>query len=82
MLLPEIKPRKRSYQPAESNTLSQPESVIDSEFDFDSWNLFGCWKEPQKDRFGGGNSAPAVPFSQRQYDGDNQFDYCEVMVVR
>lgn len=26
---------------------------------------------------GGGNAAPSIPSSQRQYDGDNPYDYCE-----
>ena len=54
----------------------------DSEFDADLWEIYGCWKQQQFDRFGAGTSAPNIPRSQRQYDGDNCFDYCEVVRLR
>jgi len=82
MLLPEIKCRKRFDKSAVSESLPEAVRFSDPSFDIDSWELFGWWKEKQVDCFGGGNSAPAIPHSQRQYDGENQFDYCEVLVLR
>jgi hypothetical protein len=81
MPLPAIKSRPRFDQPAVASS-PEAECHADPTLDFESWDLFSCWKEQQKDRFGGGNSAPAIPRSQRQYDGDNCFDYCEVLVLR
>lgn len=46
-----------------------------------AWDAYSCWKEQLSDRFGGGNSAPPVPHSQRQYDGDNHFEYCEIWAI-
>lgn len=81
MRLPEIKPRR--YRD-DSTAMPDVELSNDAEadLDYDSWDLFSCWKEQQGDRIGGGNDAPAIPHSQRAYDGDNHFDYCEVLVLR
>lgn len=46
-----------------------------------AWDVYSCWKEQLSGRFGGGTPAPAVPRSQRQYDGDNCFEYCETWSV-
>ena len=80
MLLPAIKSRPSFDRPVEINS-TEAECYADPTIDFESWELFSCWKEQQKDRVGGGNSAPAIPHSQRQYDGENCFDYCEVLVL-
>ncbi|MEZ6081228.1 MAG: hypothetical protein R3C56_37835 [Pirellulaceae bacterium] len=48
-----------------------------SEPDFETWEIYRCWKEQQSDRYGAGTPAPSIPRSQRQFDGDNWFDYCE-----
>ena len=85
MLLAEIKPRS-SRRENEQETQVMPnhelELAVDPTFDFESWDLFGCWKQQQADRFGGGNAAPAIPLSQRQYDGENYFEFCEHLTVR
>ena len=47
-----------------------------------AWDIYSCWKEQMFDRFGCGSRAPSIPRSQRQYEGDNSFDYCEVIVLR
>ena len=85
MLLAEIKPRSnRSEFTPENQGVSnhELELAVDPTFDFDSWDLLSCWKEQQSDRFGGGNAAPAIPHSQRQYDGENYFEFCEHLTVR
>lgn len=53
----------------------------EEEFDQTAWELFSNWKQHYGDRFGVGNPFPEIPASQRQYDGDNQFDYCEVLIL-
>ena len=45
--------------------------------DSPSWVLFSCWKENALFH-GGGSPVPGIPHSQRQYDGDNHFEFCEV----
>ena len=85
MLLAEIKSRSiRSAFETQNECVSKLvyEGVIDPTFDFESWDLFSCWKQQQADRFGGGTPAPTIPRSQRQYDGDNFEDYCEPFTVR
>ena len=85
MLLAQIKPRSSRHGNDQENQgmshhkLEQP---IDPTFDFESWDLLSCWKEQQSDRFGGGNAAPTIPHSQRQYDGENYFEFCELLTVR
>ncbi len=49
-------------------------------FDEESWEVLRCWKAQGSHRHGGGSPAPGIPFSQRQYDGDNWLDYCEPWV--
>lgn len=83
MLLAEIKPRSnRAELEPEIDAASNCgfEQSVDPTFDFESWDLLSCWKQQQADRFGGGNTHPAIPRSQRQYDGDNFLDSCEVWV--
>ena len=85
MLLAEIKPRSsRLGNDQETQVISnhELELVVDPTFDFESWDLFSCWKQQQADRFGGGNAAPVIPRSQRQYDGENSFEFCEQLAVR
>ena len=85
MLLAEIKPRsKRPEFDQENQVMSNHdlELAVDPTFDFESWDLLSCWKEQQSDRFGGGNAAPTIPHSQRQYDGENYFEFCELLTVR
>lgn len=50
--------------------------------DWDELDLYTCWKEQSGNRFGCGSSAPSIPRSQRQYDGDNSFEFCEPLAVR
>jgi len=82
MRLPKIKQRRKS-EPKQSH---QQESSNGFEaqvrIDLESWELFRPWNEHEKARYGGGTPAPAIPRSQRRYDGDNSFDYCEVLVLR
>ena len=77
MLLAEIKTHPR----LESFDVQSVDSVVevDADFDFVSWKIFSCWKQQPAHRFGAGTSAPSIPRSQRQYDGDNHFDYCETL---
>lgn len=84
MLLAEIKPRSLRPDCEDKDQCLNPiyEQDVDSTFDFESWDLMSCWKEQQADRFGGGNAAPVIPRSQRQYDGENHFEYCEQLAVR
>ena len=85
MLLAEIKPRSSSRENEQENRVMSNhdlELVVDPTFDFESWDLLSCWKEQQSDRFGGGNAAPTIPHSQRQYDGENSFEFCEQLAVR
>ena len=58
--------------------------LLNPEHDFDvtAWELLCSWRQQHGDRLGAGTSSPAIPQSQRQYDGDNHFDYCEVLVLR
>lgn len=49
------------------------------------WNeleLYTCWKEQTASRYGGGSPAPFVSRSQRQYDGENSFEFCEQFSTR
>jgi len=48
-----------------------------SEPDFESLEGYRWWKEQQSKRFGAGTPAPNIPRSQRQFDGDNWYEYCE-----
>ena len=54
----------------------------EDEFDQAAWEMLSNWKQRHGDRFGAGTPIPEIPQSQRQYDGDNHFDYCEVLVLR
>ena len=82
MRLAEIKPRQtenslhRSCSPPVDQVLSDPN------FDFVSWDIFGNWKERNGNQFGAGSPSPSIPRSERQYDGDNYFEYCEVLSTR
>ncbi len=82
MLLPETKSHSRFNQTPEADSQRVVECHRERSFDFEAWETFRNWKRQQKIRFGNGNSAPDIPRSQRQYDGDNSFDYCEVLVLR
>jgi hypothetical protein len=85
MLLAEITPRSsRPENDQENQGISNHElaHAVDPTFDFESWELLSCWKQQQADRFGGGNNAPEIPCSQRQYDGENSFEFCEQLAVR
>ena len=53
---------------------------VNALFDSPSWEVYDSWKEQTADRFGGGSPAPSVPFSQRQYDGENHLEFCEVWI--
>lgn len=53
-------------------------SEIEKDVDCASWEIFSCWKEQLNDQFGGGTPTPLIPTSQRQYDGENPFEFCEV----
>jgi hypothetical protein len=48
--------------------------------DWDELAIYNCWKEQAKNRFGAGTPAPYIPRSQRQYEGDNLVDFCEVWI--
>lgn len=50
--------------------------------EWDELELYTCWKEQTAGRHGGGSPAPVVPRSQRQYDGENSFEYCEQFAIR
>ncbi len=81
MMLAEIKPR--SVEPVSyMSDSTYDQALIDQDLDLASWKLISNWKEHQSDRYGAGSPAPAIPRSQRQYDGDNCFDYCEVLICR
>ena len=83
MMLAEIKPRQRFESPAESEVIESTPSGCDldvADFDFLSWEVYSCWKQQHANRFGAGTSAPSIPRSQRQYDGDNHFDFCEIWI--
>ena len=54
--------------------------ALERDFDASSWDAFRHWKEQFGERFGAGTRAPAIPRSQRQYDGENHFEFCEVYV--
>ncbi len=80
MKLPDLKPRRVSRET--SNDVLREVFRVDETFDYESWEILSCWKEQLADRFGAGTNAPNIPRSQRQYDGDNQFEYCEILVAR
>lgn len=42
-----------------------------SERDFETLEIYRCWKEQSFVRHGAGSPAPSIPRSQRQYDGEN-----------
>ena len=46
-----------------------------------AWDIYGNWKEMPSACDGCGTPAPSIPRSQRQYDGDNPFDNCEVWAI-
>lgn len=50
--------------------------------DWDELNGYTNWKEQSGNRFGCGSPAPSIPRSQRQYDGENSFEFCEQLAVR
>ena len=82
MRLPAIEPPRKT-EPAPNQQRESRDGFNNlSDLERDSWELFRPWNEHEKARFGGGTPAPAIPRSQRQYDGDNCFDYCEVLVLR
>ena len=64
----------------ENVRLPSDSSSKDSELE--ELELYACWKEQTSSRYGGGSPAPFVPRSQRQYDGDNSFEFCEPFAVR
>lgn len=66
--------RLNSQDSCSPRTSAQPE--------WDELELYTCWKEQTAGRHGGGSPAPFVPHSQRQYDGENSFEYCEQLAVR
>lgn len=43
----------------------------------ESLDVIASFRFQNQDRFGGGTPYPAIPESQRAYDGDNLFEYCE-----
>ena len=73
---------------AESDCLQHPfANVLVSEMtsrksDWDELNRYANWKEGNTGQFGCGSPAPCIPLSQRQYDGENSFEFCEQMLVR
>lgn len=50
--------------------------------EWDELELYTCWKKQTNGRYGGGSPAPLVPRSQRLYDGENSFEFCEQFPVR
>ena len=80
MLLAELAPG--ALEIFVESELTDSLSTGDTSVDFDSWDLLSCWKQQQADRFGGGTPAPGIPRSQRQYDGDNFYEYCEPLAIR
>ena len=55
-------------------------SLTKGHSDRETLEIFGCWKQQLADRYGAGSHAPSVPESQRAYDGDNWFEFCEPWV--
>lgn len=68
-----------SVNPFAEMTVSQARS---RKSDWDELDLYTCWKEQSDNRFGCGSPAPSIPSSQRQYDGENSFEFCEQFAVR
>jgi hypothetical protein len=64
----------------EFNAQPATEQTCDTTFQMvlEDLEIFSCWRFQQSDRYGAGTAAPYIPTSQRQYDGDNHFDYCEI----
>jgi len=59
-----------------------PNKPTSKSSEWDELELYTCWKEQTASRYGGGSPAPFVPRSQRQYDGENSFEFCEQLAVR
>lgn len=82
MRLAEIKPRRTENSLHRDRTPAVEQVLSDPNFDFTSWDIFGNWKERTGNHFGAGSPSPSIPRSERQYDGDNYFEYCEVLSTR
>ncbi len=77
MRLSEFLDRSVYFLSASANTSL---ATVEQELELIAWELFCDWKQQYGSRFGAGTSSPEIPLSQRQYDGDNHFDYCEVII--
>ena len=80
MMLAEIKPRVKQVAVEVFDGVESYD--LDHDIDVTALELFSDWKAAKGDRFGAGSPNPYIPRSQRQYDGDNHFEYCEPFAWR